>query len=188
VLVYEGNFENGKRSGRGKAFWSDRSGQVVQYDGYWLDGERYGTGKSFTKKGVLLYEGEWCGNKREGKGKEFSCKTLEVKFEGQYRNDLRHGYGKTRRGWCFFQQGKRISAVGIQKFVQIDAEDQRCSVCYHSLAEAGVTRLECGHHFCISCAHNLAKCPMDRETIANRQTIPLTAYLADKTPNREHRK
>ena len=78
-LVYEGEFLNGKRHGKGK-----------EYDDY---------------NGNLLFEGEYSNGKRwNGKGKEFDRFNVYLIFEGEYLNGIKwNGTGKE------YRNGKLIS-------------------------------------------------------------------------------
>ena len=82
ILIYEGEYLNGKKNGKGKSYWSH--GQLC-YEGEYLDDKRHGKGKSYYPNGVLLYEGEYLDDKRHGKGKEYNDKG-NLYFEGDYLN------------------------------------------------------------------------------------------------------
>jgi len=85
--VYEGQFLNDKRHGRGK--YTFQSGEV--YDGEWRDGDRNGYGKCRWANGNS-YEGDWKGNMRTGRGKFFWADGSV--YEGDYLNNNRHGSGR----------------------------------------------------------------------------------------------
>ena len=88
VFIFEGEYLNGKRNGKGK----ERENNFILFDGEYLNGERNGRGKEF-KSNKLRFEGEYLNGKRIGKGKEYSYDG-ELKFEGEYLNDKRNGKGK----------------------------------------------------------------------------------------------
>ena len=62
--VYEGNWEEGKRNGKGKHTYSNGN----TYDGDWKNDKRNGKGKSTYPSGAV-YEGDFKDDKRNGKGK-----------------------------------------------------------------------------------------------------------------------
>lgn len=77
---YEGNFENGKRSGYSVYHWPDGS----RYEGEWKDNERTGYGIDYYSNGDI-YEGEWLNNERAGTG---VYKYAEGgRYEGDWLND-----------------------------------------------------------------------------------------------------
>ncbi len=51
--VYDGNYENGKKSGFGTYVWSEKK----KYTGYWKDGRQHGKGAMVTDTEVK--KGEW---------------------------------------------------------------------------------------------------------------------------------
>jgi len=65
-IIYEGEYLNGKRHGKGKEFYE--TGEL-RYEGEYLNGKRKGKGKEFYIIGSLLFEGEYSnGNRWNGKG------------------------------------------------------------------------------------------------------------------------
>ncbi|NOR72294.1 MAG: hypothetical protein GQ467_00260, partial [Mariprofundaceae bacterium] len=63
---YEGNFVDGKRTGKGKCLWANGD----RYEGEFTDGEMTGRGSLFWKNGDR-YEGEFVGGRRVGRGNFF---------------------------------------------------------------------------------------------------------------------
>jgi hypothetical protein len=53
-MVYQGQWKNNFRSGRGKQIWRDGS----YYEGYWLENMASGYGRYIAANGDV-YEGEW---------------------------------------------------------------------------------------------------------------------------------
>ena len=86
-LIYEGEFMNGKRDGKGKEY---NNGELI-YEGEYIKGVREGKGKEYNN-GELIYEGEYIKGVKDGKGKEYNYG--ELIFEGEYINGLRNGKGK----------------------------------------------------------------------------------------------
>ena len=109
-LVFEGEYRNGERNGKGKEY--DYNNKII-FEGKYLDGRRNGKGKEYYSNGQLLFEGEylngkkWKGNGynikgdlefeiKDGKGniKEYDFFGGKLLFEGEYRNGERNGNGK----------------------------------------------------------------------------------------------
>ena len=86
-LVYEGEYLNGKRNGKGKEYnYNDN----FIYEGEYLNGKRNGKGKEYNFDIELIFEGEYFNGKRNGKGKEYNFNN-ELLFEGVYFNGKREG-------------------------------------------------------------------------------------------------
>mmetsp|Transcript_1732 Transcript_1732/g.4435 ORF Transcript_1732/g.4435 Transcript_1732/m.4435 type:complete len:237 (-) Transcript_1732:145-855(-) len=64
--LYEGYFEDGKFSGRGKMVWTTPRGEMT-YEGDYKDDVKHGKGK-FTWADGRVYDGEWDKGKRHGRG------------------------------------------------------------------------------------------------------------------------
>jgi hypothetical protein len=79
--IYEGQWLNNKREGKGKHTWKDGS----IYQGEFSNDERSGFGIYYFASGEK-YEGEWSNNKRNGKGILYSKDGKEV-FSGFWEND-----------------------------------------------------------------------------------------------------
>ena len=67
VVVYEGNFERGKRNGFGVGY--NYLG-VKNFEGYWEKGLRSGFGVLLNRKNEKIYEGRWMGGCKDGVGKK----------------------------------------------------------------------------------------------------------------------
>ena len=81
-MVYEGEYLNGKRHGKGKEY-DDFNGRLL-FEGEYLNGKRHGKGKEYNDfNGNLKYEGEYLNGKRHGKGKEYNLDCY-LQFEGEY--------------------------------------------------------------------------------------------------------
>ena len=85
-LLYEGEFKNGKKDGKGKEYNLDG----LIYEGGFKEGKRNGKGKAYDKDGnnILLFEGDFKNDDidKNGKGREFDLKGNLI-FEGKYRNN-----------------------------------------------------------------------------------------------------
>ena len=63
ILIYEGEYLNGKRNGKGKEYYYDGK---LKFEGEYLNGKRW-NGKGYNKNGIIEFEIK-NGN---GKGKEY---------------------------------------------------------------------------------------------------------------------
>ena len=88
-LMFEGNYKNWKRNGKGR---ERHFNGLTKYEGEYLYGERNGKGKEYDEYGNLLYEGEYLNGKRHGKGKEYELE--KIKYEGEYLNGEKNGKRK----------------------------------------------------------------------------------------------
>ena len=110
-LLFEGEYLNGERNGRGIEYFKG-SYRKLSFKGEYKNGRRHGKGKEFDKKGRIIFEGEYLNGERNGKGKEYdirednsiysyiSFESNESKenygkviFEGEYLNGKRNGKG-----------------------------------------------------------------------------------------------
>ena len=106
-LIYEGEYINGERNGKGKEYYDDNK---IKFEGEYLYGKRWngkgydienniiyeikdgkGLIKEYNNEGLLEFEGEYINGKRNGKGKEYYQYNI-LKFEGEYL------YGKRWNG------------------------------------------------------------------------------------------
>jgi len=105
ILVFGGEYLNGKRNGKGKEYDEDEyANYKLKFEGEYLNGERNGKGKEYDKYCYLVFEGEYLNGKRNGKGKEYDedeSANYKLKFEGEYLNGERNGKGKE-----FYENGK----------------------------------------------------------------------------------
>ena len=63
-LLFEGDYLNDKRNGKGKEYYNDK----LEFEGEYLNGERNGKGKEYNDS-KLIFEGEYLsGKKWNGKG------------------------------------------------------------------------------------------------------------------------
>ena len=84
-IIYELN------NGSGKIIEYNEFGRII-FEGEYLNGKRNGKGKEFNDNFGLLYlsyEGEYLNDKRNGKGKEYD-ENNNVVFEGEYSNGKRN--------------------------------------------------------------------------------------------------
>ena len=78
-LIYEGEYLNGERNGKGKEYYKS---DIIIYDGEYSNGKRHGKGKEYNVFNKLIFEGEYYFGFRK-KGKEYNIDYYE--FEGDYR-------------------------------------------------------------------------------------------------------
>ena len=84
ILIYEGEFLNGIRSGKGKEY---DHGDLI-FEGEYLNGIRNGKGKDYDSyNGKLLFEGNYLDGFKNGKGKQYDFGG-ELKFEGEFLNNI----------------------------------------------------------------------------------------------------
>ena len=83
-LLYDGEWKNGKRIGKGVEYVN---GKKI-YDGGWSNGVRNGHGKEYDAYEGLLYDGEWKNGKRNGEGTEYDG---DGAWSGVWKNGKRDG-------------------------------------------------------------------------------------------------
>ena len=92
-IVYEGEYMNGLRNGKGK---ETNSNPTISFEGVFYNGQRWiGKLKEYEKFGFderLKFEGEVMNGKLNGKGKEYNYGKMT--FEGEYLNNKKNGKGK----------------------------------------------------------------------------------------------
>ena len=79
-LLFEGEYLKGRRKGKGKEYYDNGD---LKFEGQYLNGERYGSGKEYYYNDKLKFEGEYLNGERNGKGKEY-YQNAKLKFEGEY--------------------------------------------------------------------------------------------------------
>ena len=111
-LSFEGKYNNGKRSGRGKEYYKNGK---IKFKGEYLNGIRWkgkgydtrnnvvydikngrGLIKEYNKYNSIIFEGEYNNGEKNGKGKEYyyDGKLSVLKYEGEYLNGKKNGKGK----------------------------------------------------------------------------------------------
>lgn len=107
--VYQGGFKNGKYHGNGMLTEMVSVTERAYYDGNWDEGQRSGRGTYWNGKGNL-YIGQWKNDKREGRGSyffgvkdwtpnkysEYWLSENVENYTGEFKNDLYHGEGVYR--------------------------------------------------------------------------------------------
>ena len=83
-LIFEGEYLNGERNGKGKEY---KHNEII-FEGEYLNGKRNWKRKEYDELGILIYEGKFLNGKRNGKGKEYYYDN-KLKFEGEYSYDER---------------------------------------------------------------------------------------------------
>ena len=105
VLIYEGEYLNGERNGKGKEY--NDNGKLI-FEGEYVNGIKYNGwgydedngnkiyelkfGKGCIKEyknNILIYEGKYLEGKRNGEGKEYD-NSGEIIFEGEYLYGFKH--------------------------------------------------------------------------------------------------
>ena len=57
------------------------------FEGEYFNGKRNGKGKEYNEQSKLIFEGEYCNGKRNGKGKEYDYKGNLI-YDGTYLNGI----------------------------------------------------------------------------------------------------
>jgi len=86
-FTYQGEIENGKANGTGKAIYENGN----SYEGNFTDNQRTGYGIAITQTGEK-YEGQWKNDRFNGKGK-YTWKNGDY-YVGMFEGAKRHGKGK----------------------------------------------------------------------------------------------
>ena len=60
-IIYEGEYLNGKRDGKGKEY--DDTGYII-YEGEFKKGLRNGKGQEYNHRGEIIFEGDYLNGKR----------------------------------------------------------------------------------------------------------------------------
>ena len=84
-LIFEGEYLKGKRNGKGKEY--NYNNGIFQFEGEYLNGRKNGKGKKYYYNGFLKYEGEYLTGKKNGKGKKYYDNGF-LKYEGEYLNGM----------------------------------------------------------------------------------------------------
>ena len=100
-LIYEGEFLNGERSGKGKILYKNGK---INYIGQFLHGKKHGLGKEYDSIFELKFIGNYLYGEKNGKGKEI-CNIGyydKIIFKGEFRN----GNKWTGKGYDYY--GKEL--------------------------------------------------------------------------------
>lgn len=130
-VIYEGNFLNDAKTGRGKFQWADGSwyeGDLLNgeiegegeyrwsdgrwYKGQWKEGKMHGNGELNTADGKR-YVGEFVMDKREGRG---VYKWGNNTYDGEWQDNKMHGtgylsVGDAPRKRCEFREGSKVKEL-----------------------------------------------------------------------------
>ena len=109
ILLFEGEYLNGKKNGKGKEYYED---SCLKFEGEYLNGKKEGLGKEYYNEGKLSFEGEYkkdkkyngiiydriTGKIREIKNGNGYTQELnnygDLEFESECINTQRNGKGK----------------------------------------------------------------------------------------------
>ena len=89
ILIYEGEYLNGEKHGKGKRYKDDN----IIFEGEYLNGKRNGKGKEY-KFVKIVFEGENPNGELNSKRKEYEDLECHLIYEGEYSNGKRNGKGK----------------------------------------------------------------------------------------------
>ena len=92
IFIYEGEYLNGKKNGKGKEY--NQYGKII-FEGEYSNWKRK-KGKEYNQYGKIIFEGEYLNGQRwNGKGKEYDLNGSDLLFEEEYLNGQRwNGKGK----------------------------------------------------------------------------------------------
>ena len=93
VKKISGKYRKGRLKGKdiGKEYSLEED--ILIFEGEYLNGKKNGHGKEFYLNGDIKFEGEYLNGRRNGQGKEYDYEN-KLKFEGNYSHGLRHGLGR----------------------------------------------------------------------------------------------
>ena len=74
-VIFEGEYLNGKRHGKGKAYYNDGK---TKFEGEYLNGKRHGKGKEYYDNSNLRFEGEYL------KGQKWNGKVYDYEGNSEY--------------------------------------------------------------------------------------------------------
>ena len=95
LLIFEGEYLNGERHGKGKEYYN--KGKIR------FEGEYINNIKEYYYNGQLIYEGKYLNGERNGKGKVY-YEDGKLKFEGEYRSDIIwNGKGYDEKGIIIYE-------------------------------------------------------------------------------------
>ena len=99
TLIFEGEYLNGKRDGKGKEFING----FLSFEGEYINGKRNGKGKEYKYQGKeILFEGDYLYNSKI-KGKEYYLNG-KLEFEGEYLfNKKWNGKGYDKNGNIIYE-------------------------------------------------------------------------------------
>ena len=94
ILIYEGEYLNGKRNGKGIEYYENG---IMKFEGEYLNGNRW-NGKGYDHDNNVIYE------LKDGKGnvKLFDDEDGKLIFEGEYLNGEFNGKGKSYENHSLF--------------------------------------------------------------------------------------
>ena len=105
ILIFEGNYKNGKKNGKGKEYHFD-SGRLI-YEGEYINEEKNGKGKEYDYTGNLTFDGKYLYDKKI-KGKQYVGGKLE--YEGEFLYDKKYnGKGYDKNGNIIYELNKFLN-------------------------------------------------------------------------------
>jgi len=104
--IYEGEWLNGEKSGKGTYYSQFSDGSNSKYQGEWLNNKKNGKGVLYND-GKKYYEGEWENDQMNGKG--ISYYNGKKRYEGEWLNGEKSGKGTYHSK---FSDGSKYKYVG----------------------------------------------------------------------------
>ena len=121
ILIYEGEYLNELKNGKGKEYYSN--GQL-KFEGEYLKGKRNGEGREYDHGG-LIFEGTYINGIKNGIGKEFYSKGISLfninnTYEHQKFMDKKDFYSKNQlKFYGLYKNGKKWSGIWFDIFNNI---------------------------------------------------------------------
>ena len=88
-IIFEGEFSNGKKNGKGKEY--DINTGKIKYEGEYFNGNVTGRGKVYYHEGNIKYQVEFKKGKKITKGKKIQFSEGPITKEGEYINEHVNG-------------------------------------------------------------------------------------------------
>ena len=122
-LIYEGEYKNGERNGKGKEYWGE---DRLEFEGEYKNGKRNGKGKeyrgSINHDEKRIFEGEYLNNKPISgvsytlKGNK-KCNEYKVNYSNELKNGFFEEYNVDEE---LIFQGEYVNGVKNGKFIEYD--------------------------------------------------------------------
>ena len=156
--VYEGQYKNGMRHGKGQYIFNDQNGAKYvgdykdnrkngfgtffypdgsRYEGFWKDDKRHGRGIYYYGNGDV-YEGEWNNDQRHGQG-TYKYATDKMIYEGLWRNGKRSGNFDNFQSLSYDYTTRFIGCDSIQTCSFLSERFQSHTMIYRKLKRIGKT-------------------------------------------------
>ena len=89
VKKTSGKYRKGRLKGKDIGKEYSLEDDILIFEGEYLNGKKNGHGKEFYLNGDIKFEGEYLNGRRNGFGREYDYEN-KIKFEGNYPNNVNH--------------------------------------------------------------------------------------------------